>query len=81
MEVTIIRHGKVNHTWKKWCSSLEFDEQCRLYDCASVEDMASAIDREPDKVYISTLDRSLRTAKMLFGERAFCRTEQLRNCK
>ncbi|MCR5341760.1 MAG: hypothetical protein K6E70_00155 [Butyrivibrio sp.] len=39
MKVTIIRHGKVKHIWKKSCSSDEFDEECRLYDTAPIEEM------------------------------------------
>ena len=42
MKVTIIRHGKVKHIWKKFCSADEFDEECRIYDIAPTEEMASA---------------------------------------
>ncbi|MBO4458583.1 MAG: histidine phosphatase family protein [Butyrivibrio sp.] len=75
MEVTIIRHGKVKHTWKKICSSEEFDEECRLYDIAPIEEMASASVTDASKIYISTLDRSYQTAKNMYGEGAFIRTE------
>ena len=37
MRVMIIRHGKVLHNWKKWCTSAEFDEQCALYDRAPID--------------------------------------------
>ena len=37
MRVMIIRHGKVLHDWKKWCTSAEFDEQCALYDKAPID--------------------------------------------
>ena len=77
MIITIIRHGKVNHIWKKWCTSSEFDEECRLYDSAPIEDMKNTGDIRASKVYISTLDRSFQTAKMLFGDRSFDRTDQI----
>ena len=75
MIITIIRHGKVNHTWKKWCSSSEFDEECRLYDSAPIDNMENAGNIEAAKVYISTLDRSFQSAKMLFGDIVFCKTD------
>ena len=37
MRVYVIRHGKVLHDWKKWCTSAEFDEQCALYDKAPID--------------------------------------------
>lgn len=75
MEVTIIRHGKVKHTWKKSCSSDEFDEECRLYDIAPIEEMTSVSVTDTSKIYISTLDRSFQTAKKMYGDGLFCRTE------
>lgn len=75
MEVTIIRHGKVKHTWKKNCSSDEFDEECRLYDMAPIEEMTNSAFDVNSSIYISTLDRSLQTAKKMYGEGAFFRTE------
>ena len=75
MEVTIIRHGKVKHTWKKYCSSEEFDEECRIYDIAPIEEMAKAAICDASKIYISTLDRSYQTAKKMYGEGAFFRTK------
>lgn len=35
MRVMIIRHGKVLHDWKKWCTSAEFDEQSALQEWRS----------------------------------------------
>ena len=77
MTITIIRHGKVNHTWKKWCTSSEFDEECRLYDSAPIENMEDSGDIKASKVYISTLDRSLQTAIRMFGDMSFCKTDQI----
>ena len=69
MRIVVIRHGKVLHNWKKWCSSVEFDEQCALYDSAPI-DLASinAAVNDVQTIYISTLDRTLQTAKKIFGE-------------
>lgn len=75
MEVTIIRHGKVKHIWKKNCSSEEFDEECRRYDMAPIEEMTNAAICDASKIYISTLDRSYQTAKKMYGEGAFFRTK------
>ncbi len=75
MKVTIIRHGKVKHIWKKSCSSDEFDEECRLYDTAPIEEMARVATNEVPTIYVSILDRSTQTAKMLYGERDFFKSE------
>ena len=75
VEVTIIRHGKVKHTWEKKCSSEEFDEECRRYDIAPIEEMKCIAIDDTFKIYISTLDRSYQTARKIFGERAFCSTK------
>jgi broad specificity phosphatase PhoE len=78
MIVYVIRHGKVLHKWKKWCSSAEFDEQCELYDQASVDESsvdAGSIDVQT--IYTSTLDRTLQTAEKIFGDDDFERTSAL----
>lgn len=74
MKVVVIRHGKVLHDWKKWCTSAEFDEQCRLYNQAPIE-VASVdtMDTDVQTIYISELDRTLQTAKKIFGEADFKR--------
>ncbi|MCM8873406.1 MAG: histidine phosphatase family protein [Paludibacteraceae bacterium] len=78
MRIVVIRHGKVLHNWKKWCSSVEFDEQCALYDSAPI-DLASinAAVNDVQTIYISTLDRTLQTAKKIFGEVDFKRTSSI----
>ncbi len=74
MQVIILRHFKVKHTWKKSCTSAEFDEECRRYDEASIETVNSCGKYDSKKVYVSTLGRSLKSAEVLFGARDFCRT-------
>ena len=75
MRVIIIRHFKVQHTWKRCCTSVEFDEECRLYDKAPIERTKNKEIYDVKNVYISNLDRSLQTAKALFGDMDYCRTE------
>ncbi len=74
MKVYIIRHFKVKHTWKKNCTSAEFDEDCRLYDTAPIEIMRNFAEYKAEKVYISTLERSFITARAIFGKRDFCKS-------
>ena len=69
MRVVVIRHGKVLHEWKKWCTSAEFDEECELYDQAPIDVMYVDVGTNGAQcVYISTLDRILQTAKKIFGD-------------
>lgn len=65
----------MKHIWKKSCSSDEFDEECRLYDTAPIEEMTRVATNEVPTKYVSILDRSTQTAKMLYGERDFCKSE------
>lgn len=90
MRVTIIRHGQVDHVWKKNCTSLEFDNECRLYDEAPIKISAyskwiseakTALKKsgQPSddipKIYISNLIRTRLTAETLFGQRSFIRSD------
>ena len=80
MRIVVIRHGKVLHDWKKWCTSAEFDEQCALYDKAPIDVAsigtapASAMSNNAQNIYISELNRTLQTAEAIFGKRDFKRT-------
>ncbi len=71
MRVTVIRHAKVKRIWKKSYSSTGFDEDCRLYDTAMIEEVPAQKDHDTEKIYISTLKRTGQTAKMMFGEREY----------
>lgn len=77
MTITLIRHAKVKLIWKKKCTSAEFDEDCRLYDIAPVEEMTDAPELKAEKVFISGLDRTLQTAKQLFGDRDFMKSDKI----
>ena len=50
MTITIIRHAKVILIWKKKYTSAEFDEDCRLYDIAPVEEMTDAPELKAENV-------------------------------
>ncbi len=78
MKVSIIRHGRVLHTWKKWCTSAEFDEQCKLYDKSPIDEESIKTTSEPvHTIWISTLDRTLQTARKLFGDANYNKTNLL----
>lgn len=78
MRVYVIRHGKVLHDWKKWCTSAEFDEQCALYDKAPIDKASvDTVNDDIQKIYISDLDRTLQTAEKIFGEEDFNRSALL----
>ncbi len=74
MKVFIIRHFKVKHIWESWYSSAEFDEACRMYDVEPIKAGSCSVDYDGQRVYVSELDRSLETARLIFGEKDFCRT-------
>ena len=78
MKIVVIRHGKVLHDWKKWCTSAEFDEQCALYDQAPVDTASVGAEAyEVQTIYISALDRTFQTAKKIFGAVDFKKTSLL----
>ncbi len=78
MRVMIIRHGKVLHNWKKWCTSAEFDKQCALYDKAPIDtESVDTVNGDIQKIYISDLDRTLQTAEKIFGDLDFERTSKI----
>ena len=78
MKIAIIRHGKVLHEWKKSCTSAEFDEQCELYDIAQIDTTSVGVAPIVVKtIYISALDRTLQTAKKMFGDVDFKKTAEL----
>ena len=78
MRVMIIRHGKVLHNWKKWCTSAEFDKQCALYDKAPIDtESVDTVNGDIQKIYISDLDRTLQTAEKIFGDLDFERPSKI----
>ena len=76
MKIIIIRHGKVNYKWSKWCTSDEFDKECSDYDNAPLEHMEQDSHKTTyEHIYTSTLPRSKNTAISLFGEKNLIQTE------
>ena len=76
MRAVIIRHGKVDFQWRKWSTSEQFNEDCKMYDKAQIFSLLlgdSLIDCQT--IYISSLQRSRETANQLFGERDFISTK------
>ncbi|MBQ2407039.1 MAG: histidine phosphatase family protein [Lachnospiraceae bacterium] len=72
MRITIIRHGKVNMEWPKKCSSIDFDMACAEYDRSDLEGInITPICEDADKIYVSTLPRSVHTAEILFPNRKY----------
>lgn len=78
MRAIVIRHGKVDFQWKKWSTSEQFNKDCQMYDDAPICFLLSnGIRINHQDIYISTLQRSMDTAKQLFGERDFISTKLL----
>ena len=76
MQAVIIRHGKVDYHWKKWSTSKQFDEDCKMYDEAPIFPLLSDGSWIGYKnIYISSLQRSRETANQLFGEKDFISTK------
>lgn len=76
MQAVIIRHGKVNFSWNKFCTSRQFNEDCKMYDNAPIfSSLHSAPRIDYQDIYTSSLSRSIETAKQLFGEKDFISTK------
>lgn len=68
MKIVVIRHGKVEYTWSRWCTSEEFDKACMAYDRAPVRHSAYPVPAVgSDNVFISSLPRSRETAAALYS--------------
>ena len=76
MKVVVIRHGTVDYTWSRWCTSEEFDKECIAYDKAPIK---HAVYNLPsigsDNVFISSLPRSRDTAIDIFDNDKLRQTE------
>lgn len=59
----------MNYEWKRWSTSEQFNEDCRMYDRAPLLPMSYSIPNEKiSRYYVSTLSRSIETARAVFGE-------------
>lgn len=70
MVIELIRHYKVNHKWKKLCSSKEFLSECNKYDLSEIKSCSDKRETE-SPIYVSSLKRSQVTAKSLFPNSEF----------
>lgn len=43
MKVVLIRHGKVNFKWRLWYTSEQFNETCRQYNMAPIQQIEYSI--------------------------------------
>lgn len=79
VKITIIRHEKVDMTWKKKYNSAAYDSACQKYDACPVIPASKAVLEEVcnKPVYISELSRTYETGCRLFGEIQFIRTPLL----
>lgn len=63
LSITVIRHGKVDMCWPRWCNAEEFDSACRRYEEADILPIhAEKKEIVTKKVYVSTQRRSLKAA-------------------
>ena len=69
MKAVVIRHAEVDFCWSRRSTSEGFDADCSGYDSAPVKEIEYEIPQFGyQKIYISELSRSRRTAEMLFPE-------------
>lgn len=67
MKLLLIRHGKVDMKWKRYCSSVEYDEACRQYDEADIIPIDTPLETgDYERIYTSSQKRAIRTAEQLF---------------
>lgn len=70
MKIVVIRHAPVQMRWEKSYSSEGFDEAMRKYDQSPVLSDAKEIPFPEERpVYVSSLQRTADTAKILFGDK------------
>ncbi|MCR5098274.1 MAG: histidine phosphatase family protein [Lachnospiraceae bacterium] len=76
MKVAVIRHAEVDFCWQKGYTSDGFDMDCCRYDSAPIREMMYSIPQvRCEKIYISELSRSQNTAKKLFPDGEFIKSE------
>jgi broad specificity phosphatase PhoE len=73
MNVILIRHFKVEHQWKKFCSCNEFFDDLSAYNSKPITE-TKEIDYPIRTVYISNLSRTAATATYLKGEKHIINT-------
>ncbi len=72
MKAVVIRHAELDFCWSRRSTSEGFDADCSGYDSAPVKEIKYEIPQFGyQKIYISELSRSRRTAEMLFPEGSY----------
>ena len=67
MKILLIRHGRVAMEWKKSYTPEAYDEACRQYDESDIVPVEHPQDTgDYDRIYVSGLRRSIRTAEQMF---------------
>ncbi|SFV05009.1 histidine phosphatase family protein [Butyrivibrio sp. INlla21] len=78
MKVVIIRHGVVDYKMSRRCNSEEFDQDVKRYDEAPILPMEYHVPTGDYKsYYVSSLSRTLATARDIFGDKEYISTELL----
>ncbi|RKM63259.1 hypothetical protein D6856_03820 [Butyrivibrio sp. XB500-5] len=78
MKVVIIRHGVVDYKMNLRCNSEEFDQDVKKYDEAPILTMEYNVPAGDYKsYYVSSLSRTLATARDIFGDKEYISTELL----
>ena len=76
MIVVVIRHAKVDMKWKPMMTSAEYDKACADYDSAAVLPVTVRLPKvEFERIYVSGLSRTAATARQVFEDREFNKSE------
>ena len=82
MRIVILRHAEVDFEWSRLCSSKKFDSECSSYDSSPIKEIVlSKPQIRYEKKYISELSRSRDTAKMVFPNEDYIRSELIKEIK
>lgn len=72
MQIIMIRHSKVYFQWHKWSTSIQFNNDCRMYDLAPVKPFPAPIPKGDWNLYfVSSSSRSRETAYQIFGDKDY----------
>jgi broad specificity phosphatase PhoE len=76
MIVVVIRHAKVDMKWKPVMTSAEYDQACADYDSAAVLPVTVELPKVKfQRIYVSGLPRTTATARQVFEDRKFDKSE------
>ena len=76
VKIVIIRHGEVDYKMRKWSNSEEVSQDYKMYDQAPVISAEYNVPKSGSQAYyVSSLSRTLETAKAMFGEQDYIVSE------